>query len=282
MNRFLFLLLTFQLVHGAPPTGEALKGIAEDYFAKEAIPVQEKGFGMEEGVKTQGALVELLSKKLGPVAGYKIGLITKVNQERMGATGPVRGTLLKEMLLKNRSVVATNFGTRTSMELDMGVLVKDEGINDAKSVAEVAAHLSDLVCFIELVDTITPTNQVMDAALLTALNVGARAGVLGDKRRMSQDLAEALPEMKMVLEDSKGKTIAQVEKLALQPLENIPGLVESLKKEGKKLKAGDFISLGSPASPQPIPAGGTVNLRYYNLPGGQMSASVTFGSAAGR
>src|SRR5687768_8229944 len=142
MHRVLFFALVLQFIHAAPPSDETLKIIAENYLAKKPVPMLEKGFSMEEALKTQTAFVDLLSKELGPVAGYKIGLITKVSQERMGASGPVRAVLLKKMLLKNKATVLTNFGVRPALELDLGVIVKDEGINDAKTVAEVAEHLS--------------------------------------------------------------------------------------------------------------------------------------------
>jgi len=258
------------------PSGEALKGIAAQYLARQPIPLQEKGFSMEEALRTQDALVHLLTPKLGPVAGYKVGLITKPNQERMGANGPVHGALLKKMLWPNNSKISAHYGNRPASELDMGVYVKDAGINNVTTAEEAAQHLSTLVCFIELVDTITLTNQTMDAALLTALNVGARGGIIGEKRKMTPELAAALPNLKMTMLDENGKVIAEVPKLNLQPLANIPWLVAELKKEGKSLKKGDFLSLGSPAATQPVMAGQTLRLRYENIPGGPLTAAVTF------
>lgn len=277
--RFVFpFLWLLTCAHAAPPTAGTLKVIAERYLAKSPLPLIERGFDMDEGLRTQQAFVRLLSPELGPVAGYKIGLITKANQERLGATGPVYGALLRKMLLKDGSVVHTNFGARPALELDLGVIVKDEAVNEAVTASQIARHLSHLVCFIELVDSITQTNQPMDAALLTALNVGARAGILGDRRKMTPELAAALPEMKFVLA-TDGKITATVEKLGLQPLENIRGLAATLKAQGKKLKRGDFISLGSPAGPQAI-APGTTRLRYENLPGGPMEATVEVSAAS--
>jgi 2-keto-4-pentenoate hydratase len=255
---------------------EVTKMISEKYLAKETLPVLEKGFSMEEALKAQAAFVELLKPKLGPVAGYKIGLITKEGQQRMGASGPVHGTFLKKMLHYDNYETGTNFGARPAIELDMGVIVKDERINEAKSTREVIAHLSYLVCFIELVDTITATNQVMDGALLTALNVGARSGVIGDRVRMSEAIASALPQMRMWMTDETGKVLADVPKLNLQPLENLPWLIEDLKKAGTPLKAGDFISLGSPATMQPVTAGKTIQL-HYAIPGvKELQAKVRF------
>ncbi|HUS36526.1 MAG TPA: hypothetical protein VM680_14335 [Verrucomicrobiae bacterium] len=265
-----FLTLCFvvaaEVGFGAVFSPEMAQMMAENYLAKEPLPVLEKGFSMEEGLNAQAEFLKALKPKLGEVAGYKIGLITKEGQQRMGASGPVHGTLLRKMLHYDNYETGTNFGVRPAMELDLGVIVKDEGINGAKSVEEVIGHLSFLTCFIELVDTITATNQVMDGALLTALNVGARAGVIGDRMKMSPEVAKALPEMRMWMTDETGKVLADVPKLGLQPLDNLPWLIADLKKAGTPLKAGDFISLGSPATMQAVMAGKTIQL-HYAIPG---------------
>jgi 2-keto-4-pentenoate hydratase len=274
--RILFVLLTTLATFAAAPSAEQLNLAAQNYLAKKPVSGFQPGFSLDDGYAAQSEFVKLISKKLGPIAGWKIGLITKPNQERLGATGPVRGALLRRMLLPNGSTVRSNYGLKPAVELDMGVYVKNDSINNAQSIHQIIAGLSDLVCFIELVDTIAATNQPMDAAVLVSLDVGARAGIIGQRRHLSLELASALPQMKMTLLDSTGKTLAEVPKLDLQPLENIPGLVASLKKEGKKLRAGDFISLGSPAAPQPVPHGQKVILRYENIPGGPLEATVKF------
>lgn len=259
-----------------PPSPEKLKAAAADYFAKRPVAGIEKGFSIEDGYKAQAYFVKQLSEKMGEPVGYKIGLITKPNQERMGADGPVRGVLLKEMLLPNGAKVSPHYGLKPAVELDMGVYVKDSGINNAQTLDEIVSHLSHLVCFIELVDTIAATNQPMDGAVLVSLNVGARAGIIGEKVPITPAIAKALPSMKLVLQDSDGKVIADVPTLDLQPLANIPMLAISLKKEAKSLKPGDFISLGSPAAPQSIPPGKVVRLRYEGLPSGPLTAKVEF------
>lgn len=272
---FLAALVASIALHAASPDADAMRDLAKDYLAKTPLPIIEKGFSMEDALRRQGIFVDALTGAMGPGAGYKIGLITKSNQERLGANGPIHGALLKRMLLPNGSKVPINYGIRPACELDMGVYVKDSAIMDAKSVNDLAAHLTDLVCFIELVDTITATNQPMDAALLTALNVGARAGIIGERTRLNAELVKALPDLKMTLTTSDGTLIAEVPRLGLQPLENIHLLIADLKKSGAKLKKGDFISLGSPAAPQPIPSG-KITLRYSNMPVKDLRATVTF------
>src|ERR1041385_3671893 len=101
--RFLSIfLLSIVMCRAAAPSPEVIKTVAERYLAKQEAPILEKGFGMDEALRTQTQFVELLKPKLGPVAGYKIGLITKAGQERFGSSGPVHGVLLKKMLSHER------------------------------------------------------------------------------------------------------------------------------------------------------------------------------------
>ena len=273
---FLWSVAAVVFCNGALPGPDTTRMIADKYLAKEALPILEKGFSMEDALRAQKGLVNLLQPKLGPVAGYKIGLITKAGQERMGASGPVRGTFLKKMLHYDNYETSVKYGVKPGLELDMGVIVGDEDINEATTLRQVIENLSYLVCFIELVDTITATNQVMDGALLTALNVGARGGVLGERVRMSPQIASKLPNIRMYLTDETGKVLADVQKLDLQPLENLVWLVADLKKAGSPLKKGDFISLGSPATIQPVVAGKTITLHYEGLGKNALTTKVRF------
>lgn len=274
--RVLFLFATVAFINAAAPTSETLRIIADHYLAKQSLPILEKGFSTEEGLRAQATFVDFLKGELGPVTGYKIGLITKANQDRMGASGPVHGVLLKKMLLHNNDEISAHYGVKPGLELDMGVWVKDDAINEAKNLDQIIPHLSYLVCFIELVDTITATNQPMDAALLTALNVGARSGVIGGRVRMTPTLAKALPAMRMYLTDETGKILVDVPKLNLQPLDNLPWLIEELKNAGTPLKRGDFISVGSPASIQPVAPKKNLTLHYEIQNTRPLAASVKF------
>jgi 2-keto-4-pentenoate hydratase len=272
----LALLATAMFAHAAALSPETIRLIADRYLAKEPLPILENGFSMDEALRAQKAFVELLKPKLGDVAGYKIGLITKQGQERFGATGPVHGTLLKKMLHYETTEISAHYGVKPGLELDMGVIVKDDEINDAKTMQEAIEHLSYLTTFIELVDTITVTNQTMDAPLLVALNVGARSGMIGSRVRMSPAVAKALPEMRMYLTDETDKIVADVPKLDLQPLANLPWLIAELKQAGTPLKAGDFISVGSPAPIQPVAVGKKMTLHYEIKGAKPLTVTVRF------
>src|SRR5690606_25347125 len=48
----------------------------------------------------QRKIVDRLQATLGPIVGYKAGLTSPPSQQRFGATEPVRGVLLRDMLLE--------------------------------------------------------------------------------------------------------------------------------------------------------------------------------------
>ena len=93
---------------------------------------------------------------------------------------------------------------------------------------------------------------------------------------MSPAVAKALPDMRMFLTDETGKVVADVPTLNLQPLDNLPWLIAELKKNGTPLKAGDFISVGSPAAIQPVTAGKKITLHYEIKDVKPLTVSVKF------
>ena len=218
--------------------------------------------------------------KLGPRVGFKVGLTSKAVQESVGASTPVRGVLLRDMMLKDDAKVSAKFGARPIWEPDLIVVVKDAGINAAKTSLDVARHLSEVVAFIELPDRIVTETEKVDGNLITAINASARLGVLGQRVKIqaTQEFLTALEKMTVTATDQNGAELAKAKGDALlgHPLNPVLWLIEDLAATGEKLKAGDLISLGSFARPQPPQAGQTVTVRYDGLPGGPLRASVQF------
>lgn len=241
------------------------------------------GMPMSQARAMQGNLVRILERTAGKRVGYKVGLVTKAGQERMKLKGPVSGVLLEGMLLTNNVIAQANYGVRPILEADLIVTIKDSKINRASTVEELADSLGEIVCFIELADGLVTTNQPMDGGVLTALNVGARAGILGERKAVSAIPAftKRLEEMRFVLKDGKGHVLSDVQgKLAMEnPLNALLWLIKELQNEGGSLRPGDLVSLGSP-SPQVVPrAGESYELSYENLFDGKLSVKVHFKNA---
>lgn len=274
------LLFISTMAFAAPPTNDNIQQLAADYFAKRPSHALRAGLGLGEARQSQKEFVLLLTPKFGPRVGFKVGLTSKAVQESVGANAPVRGVLLRDMMLKNGAKVSAQFGARPIWEPDLIVVVKDAGINEARTPLEVAKHLSELVAFIELPDRILAESEKIDGNLITAINSSARLGVLGQRVKIqpTPEFMAALEKMTVTATDQTGAELAKAKGDALlgHPLNPVLWLIQDLAATGEKLRPGDLISLGSFARPQPPQPGQTVTVRYDGLPAGALSVSVKF------
>ena len=257
----------------------APREVADSFLNKRSSPAFSKELTFAEAYEFQKQYAELLSDKLGARIGYKVGLVTRAGQERLGLTGPLRGVLLQEMMLPNNASVPVSYGVRPILEVDLMVRINDSGINDATTPEEALAHISEIVGFIELADNLLPSDAPTSGPIITALNVGARAGVVGATRKVEQTpgFLRAFSEMEMILRDKDGKEISRSKASDIMghPLNPLVWLVQDLKKHGGSLSGGDLVSLGSPAAQITPKAGDSFTLSYEGLPGGPLKTSVS-------
>lgn len=258
---------------------DSVDDLVRDYMAKRPLRSVQSGLTLAEAKVHQAQFVQALSRHLGLPIGYKVGLVTPVTQERYGLKSPVRGVLLREMVKTDQEVPAS-FGARPLFEADLIVVVKNDGINEAKTLIEAARNLSEVVAFIELPDALVPVNVNVDGPMLVANNVGARLGVLGTRAPIeaTPEFVRALSEMSIVMTDESGAELARAQASVIlgHPLNAVLWLTKDLAAEGKRLKPGDLISLGSIAPPQTPRAGQRVDVRYVGLPSGELKATVRF------
>jgi 2-keto-4-pentenoate hydratase len=263
-----------------PPPADSIKHLADDYFARRPTQSVHAGMDLAEARQAQKQFVSVLTPRLGRRVGFKVGLTSKAVQESVGATAPVRGVLLRDMMLKEGAKVSAKFGARPIWEPDLIVVVKDAGINKATTPLDVARHLSEIVAFIELPDRIIAETEKVDGNLITAMNAGARLGVLGQRAKMeaTPEFITALQNMTVTATDQNGAVLANAKGDALlgHPLNPVLWLIQDLAATGEKLSAGDLISLGSFAKPQPPQPGQSVTVRYDGLPKGSLKVSVKF------
>ncbi|MGK9168633.1 hypothetical protein KXR53_20135 [Inquilinus limosus] len=226
----------------------------------------------------QKTLVQDLAADAGPPVGYKVGLTGKAMQERLGVSHPVSGVLLQRMLLAPGTPVPAGFAARPLIEADLIAVIGDAGVNQAKTPAEVLAHLSALRPFIELADLALAPDEKPTAESIAAINVGARLGVLGEPIAIQPGFAETLATMKVSLTDGSGKVLAEAPGAAIlgHPLNAVIWLAQDLAARGEALRPGQLVSLGSFGPPtQPAP-GGTVTVRYDGLSAAPVTLSVRF------
>src|SRR6266704_225948 len=143
-TRFTFFLLLHVpclVALAEAPTADAIKQLADDYFAKRPSQSLHAGLSLAEARRAQHEFLALLTPKLGQRVGYKVGLTSKAVQESVGASTPVRGVLLRDLMLKDGAKVSAKFDARPIWEADLSVVAKDEASNQAKTPLEVAKHL---------------------------------------------------------------------------------------------------------------------------------------------
>jgi 2-keto-4-pentenoate hydratase len=254
----------------ACPGPEEIRRFVEDWQAKrvtKALPAAD----LKDAACARDKLVEALGGSLGKVVGYKAGLTAKPTQERFNANAPVAGVLLERMILKDGASVPAAFGGRPVWEGDMLLVVKDEGINQAKTAEEALRHISAMRPFIELPDLALAQGEKLDGTQLMAINVAARLGVAGAEVPLEpgSETLRQLAEVKIVATDASGATLAEGAGAATlgNPLNVVVWLVEELGRGGRKLAAGDLISVGSFTPLVPPKPGQVVTVRYDGLKG---------------
>jgi len=271
------LLTVFSYVQAADFASQ----LAEQYLKKTPVTEIDANMTMEQAAKIQERFVALIGKEFGELAGYKAGLTNPNVQKVFGVNQPVRGTLLAKMMLKNGAVVPANFGTVPMTEGDLVVRVKDEGINQAKIGAEALKHLDAVIPFIELPDMVCGKGVKFNGPVLVAINVGSRYGVLGDPIPLeaTPEWAERLKNFTLQVVDEKGTVVSEGKGTALlgDPLAVVLWIRDSVAAEGKKLKKGDILSLGSITKMIPAKPGMTLKAKYTGLdPKGPVEVSVSF------
>ncbi|MDJ0705492.1 MAG: hypothetical protein QNJ46_19620 [Leptolyngbyaceae cyanobacterium MO_188.B28] len=249
-----------------------------DYFWRRQ-PISDFSFGQSGADSASLSLLEAadlrdqyvyqLMSKLGSIAGYKAGLTSPAAQARFGVDHPLRGVLLQDMMLESGATVPASFGARPLFEADLIVRVSDAAINQAETSEEALAALDAVIPFIELPDLMFGPNANLDAASLTAVNVGARLGVMGTAIPIdaTEEWMTALGNIQVEILDESGAILAEGNSSALlgHPLEVVLWLRDDLKRSGQCLRPGDLLSLGSITAPTPVSDIQILQARYQGL-----------------
>ncbi len=252
------------------------------YFAKTPA-VNPPASSEEDGACTRGKLNAVLSKRLGKVIGYKAGLTNPAVQKRFNYDKPVWGKLYEGMLLPSGASVAAGFGAKPLYEADMLVRVKSEAINQATTPMEVLDAIDQVIPFIELPDLMVESIPKLNGPAVSAINVGARLGVVGTPIAVPKYRAEryamldALRDMNVVVTDAAGARLGggKGSDILEHPLNAVVWLAQALAKEGLAMKPGELISLGSFSALLAPKAGLSATVSYDGL-SGAAPVSVSF------
>lgn len=275
------LLATLALApaaRAACPSDEAMQALAQAILEKRQSPLLTGMTSLEDGFCAQDKLVALLARAWGPPVGYKVGLTAPPAQQMFGVNHPVRGTIFESTVrLRSGAEVPADFGAGPQAEADFLLRVKDEGINQAgRDHLEILRHLDVAIPYLELPSL--ALSGRMDAPNLLAMNVAAQLGVLGEPVpvQATQAFADRLASMTVTFSDDTGKEIARAPGSAVlgHPLNVVAYLIEDLAKQGRRLRAGDYLSVAGYSAPVRAEAGRTYTVRYDGLADSPVTVSV--------
>ena len=276
------LLLATGLPAAAACMSDAdVRALFEAYSQRQPAANPE-GLSTADGECSRAKLLRLLDARHGARVGYKAGLTNPAVQKRFNADAPVWGALYAPMLLPAGSGVDPAFGARPLFEADLLVRVSSDAINRAKTPDDVLQAIDQVIPFIELPDLVVQAPPKLDGAAISAINVGARLGVLGTPiavpltRGERYRLNDALRDMVVVvkgdgaeLDRGKGSDVLE------HPLNAVVWLAQDLARNGIAMQRGDLISLGSFSKLMAPKPGLAVEVGYFGLPGNP-SVAMTF------
>jgi len=248
-----------------------------EHYAARTPAANPEGLSDQDAACTRAKFNALLAQKMGKVIGYKAGLTNPAVQKRFSTDQPVWGKLYEGMLLQNGATVPAAFGARPLYEADLLVRVKDRRINHARTPIEVLESVDQVIPFIELPDLMVQAPPKLNGAGVTAINVGARLGVVGTPipvpvtRGERYALLNGLQAMQVTLTDGAGYLLGggKGSDVLEHPLNAVVWLAEALQKEEITLQPGDLVSLGSFSALLPPKPGLKVQANYQGLPGAQ-------------
>tara|TARA_R110002074_G_scaffold145034_2_gene293570 strand:+ start:202297 stop:203151 length:855 start_codon:yes stop_codon:yes gene_type:complete len=213
------------------------------------------GLTPEAALDIQKRVVYALSEKWGGIAGYKAGLTNPEVQQKMGVSEPLLGIFLDKMLLDSPATIQISSAVHPYAEADLLVRVRDASINEATTDEELLAAIDQVIPFIEIPDRLYSIDKPLTVDMLTAINTGARYGVMGEPIPIEDIENLNWCQVGIVYDDKSHLKTGRCSSLMGNPVNVIRWLRDKLLKLNYPLKQGTLLSLGSLTSPIPIKKG---------------------------
>ncbi len=247
---------------------QLVQNLVENYLEKTPVNTQIT-LTIPQAQQIQSQFVAEIGKNLGQIIGYKAALTNPKAQKSFNLSQPLRGILLEKMLQESGTILPAKFGSRPVSEGDLIVRVGSAEINNAQTPRETLKYLDAVIPFIELADLVYSPDVKLDAPALLAINVGARAGILGKHIPLANtdEWENRLKNLRLEMLDENGQVLASGNGSALlgHPLNVVFWIKDSLQAENKQLKKGDLLSLGSITNFVAVKSNTTIRAKYIGL-----------------
>ncbi len=264
----------------------------ENYRTSTAItPIPRGSLTEAEAYRIADAYVAELMKTRGPIGGYKIGTFqTGLYDDGPvdGWSGPVTAVMFSSGLHSSGHRVSIDCCNFSFLEADFAAEVASDAINEAETDLELLAALNGFRPFIEMPDILT-TESGGSKFSGVATNYDFRNGILGDLIEVPVTEAglNRLAAFSYEMTNEQGKVLGAGDIAdAYDPIYRVRWLRDRVLWRGRRLKAGDILSLGNMGTIRPLKPGGimlerprfegnTGMVTYFNLAEhGPVSVSV--------
>lgn len=269
----LFSLALAPAARAACPDDAAIARFAGQILQRQS-PTPFVALSPADGRCVQDKLIAIFAQSLGEAVGFKLGLTNPAIQQRFGIDHPIRGAIFHATLrAASGAEIEARFAAVPVLEADMLVRVSMGGVETAlNDHAALIRHIDQVIPFIELPDLVYAPDHRPSLGDLLAVNVGARLGVQGRPIALtpSADFIAALGRMSISLHQD-GREVSRAPGAAIlgHPLNALAWIARDLAREGRPLREGDIISLGSFSPPQKVAPGQVWTARYEGLDGTQ-------------
>jgi 2-oxo-3-hexenedioate decarboxylase/2-keto-4-pentenoate hydratase len=228
----------------------------------------------EDAYALQIVANDLLSTRLGRVAGHKIGCTTPVMQSFLGIASPCAGEVFSGTVIRGAGVVSRGSYRRLGVECEIAVEIGTdiEPQLEPYTRQSVAAHVSAVMAGIEIVDDRYDDYRALGANTLIADNFFNAGCVLGAPVTNWQELH--LPSLAGHMHIN-GREVGRGTGAAVMghPFEALAWLANSRSARGQGLRRGEFVFLGSLVETKWLNAGDSVTITIEGLGGVALSVS---------
>ncbi len=230
------------------------------------LAVDQRPADEDEAYRLQGKVNDVLTLRLGRIAGHKIGCTTPVMQKFLGIPNPCAGRVFADTVLHEDGVVARShyrkLGVECEIVAEIGADIEPGRGNYAPEA--LSAHVRAIMAGIEIVDDRYADYRTLGVHTLIADNFFNAGSVLGPPVTgwRALDLASVGGHMRINGAEVGRGTGAMV---MGHPFNALAWYATVLSARGDGLRRGEFVFLGSLVETKWLAAGDDVTIEIERL-----------------